>query len=390
MTLVGALGMAKARGMSFDLRRPNCFVIDLQVVADNTRTIRERIGPKARFFATIKADAYGFGLLPVAKTVLEHGADSLTVVRLEDALALREIGITCPILVYAGYVLTADHVRTIETHNLTPTIHDRHSLNALAQYAARPIGVGIKVECGQERLGVPDAELPEFVRSVAASENLRLDVINTHPHVIDGNMEYLRWQFGRFRSALDAARPHFKQEPDCIFASSRVLVDGADMILSGVDPGQALFQLPAGLAPEGQKDRTPFKALSSRLIHVFDVKRDSYLKESPVKGARIGIVPIGYGDGLVNLNAGEALVRGKRVKFASSPSVEYARLDLTDCRDATVGDEVLFVGSQGEEILTPQEVMRHTNTPRVATLAMQVGQAVPRLYLQAKTKEAVR
>ena len=119
--------------MSFDLRRPNCFVIDLQVIADNARTIRARIGPHARFIATIKADAYGFGLLPVAQTVLANGADPLSVVRLEDAMALREAGITCPTLLYAGYVMGADYVREVEVHGLTPTLHDRHSLNMLAQ-----------------------------------------------------------------------------------------------------------------------------------------------------------------------------------------------------------------------------------------------------------------
>ena len=394
MALVGARGMAKAAVMSFDLRRPNRFVIDLQVIADNARIIRARIGPHARFIATIKADAYGFGLLPVARTVLASGADSLSVVRLEDAMVLREAGITCPILLYAGYVMDADYVREVEVHGLTPTVHDRHSLNMLAQSSRGRIGCAIKVDCGQERLGVPAEDLADVVRAVSASGNLRLDLINTHPHVIDGNDAHLRWQFDRFVRACDAARPHFAATPPAlIFASSRVLVDGSDMVMSGVDPGQALFQLPKGLAPPAAADRTPFTALTSRLIHVFDVKRTAYADLAPVPtrpGARIGIVPIGYGDGLPRLNAGTALVRGRRVPVQGAPSVEYARLDLSDCRGAIVGDEVAFVGRQGEASLTPQEVMRHTETARVTNLAMQVGQAIPRLYLQAGNEEPAR
>ena len=151
--------------------------------------------------------------------------------------------------------------------------------------------------------------------------------------------------------------------------------------------------MPKGLAPPGAADRTPFTALTSRLIHVFDVKRAAYAELAPVPtrpGSRIGIVPIGYGDGLTRLNAGAALVCGKRVPVQGPPSVEYARLDLSDCRDAIVGDEVAFVGRQGEACITPQDAMRHTDTARVTTLAMQVGQAIPQLYLQAGNKEPVR
>ena len=101
------------------------------------------------------------------------------------------------------------------------------------------------------------------MRIVSASGNLRLDLINTHPHVIDGNDAHLRWQFERLVRACDAARPHFAAPPPAlIFASSRVLVDGSDMVMSGVDPGQALFQLPKGLAPPGAADRAPFTARS--------------------------------------------------------------------------------------------------------------------------------
>jgi alanine racemase len=373
--------------MAFDTRRPNCFIIDLQGVADNARAIRALIGPRARFIATVKADAYGFGVLPVARTALAAGADWLSVVRLEDAIALREAGIAAPILLYAGYVMDRDYVRLVERYDLTPTIHDRHALETIARTATRRIGCAIKVECGQERLGVRAEDMARFVPAVLATGKVRIDIINGHPHVIDGNREHLTWQFERFAKACDAVRPLCEAPPACIFASSRVLAAGRDMLLSGVDPGQALFQLPASLASAEAASRTPFAALSSRLIHIFDVDRTDRRDDSPVPvqpGTRIGVVPIGYGDGLVHLNAGVALVRGRRVGLAAAPSVEYARLDLSSCPEAVLGDEVLFIGRQGRESLSPQEVMRHTRTARVTNLAMQVGPAIPRRYLEAR------
>jgi alanine racemase len=370
-----------------DLRRPNCFTIDLQVVADSTRAIRDRIGPRARFFATVKADAYGFGLLPVAQTTLAHGADSLSLVRFEDAVALREAGIDCPILLYAGYVLTADHVRLAEAYDLTLTISDRYSLEVLAAAATRRLGCAIKIECGLERIGVLAEDIDDFARDIAASGKLRVEVINGHPHVVEGDDEYMRWQFERFARACEVARRHFAEPPDCIFASSRVIAS-RDMTMSGVDPGQALFQLPLSLArsPE-EAERTPFAALTSRLIHVYDVRRERFVEQSAVPtkpGARIGIVPIGSGDGAAHLTAGVALVGGRRAPQVASPSLEYLRLDLSGCPNAGVGDEVVFVGEQGGERIRVQEVMRHAGTDRVTNVAMQVGQAVPRRYLPAR------
>lgn len=379
--------------MSFDLRRPNCFTIDLQVVADNTRAIRAHIGPQARFTATVKADAYGFGLLPVAGTVLAAGADSLSVVRLEDAVALREAGIACPIVLYAGYVIDDDYVRLIERYELTPTIHDRHSLETIARAATRRIGCAVKVDCGQERLGVRAEELAGFVQAVSATGKVAIDVINAHPHVIDGNPDHLRWQFERFAAACRAVQPYCAPSMACIFASSRVLAAGQEMQLSGVDPGQALFQLPEAIASPKTASRTPFLSLSSRLIHIFEVRRTDYREVSPVPvgpGARIGIVPIGYGDGLVQLNAGIALVHGRRVPLASAPSVEYARLDLSSCPEASIGDEVVFVGRQGSDCLSPQDVMRHAGIARVTNLALQVGRAIPRRYLKARPEPPLR
>ena len=84
--------------------RPNTFEIDLGAVARCVERIRRRIGPEIHFIATLKANAYGYGLLPVARTVLASGADALSLVSLDDAIRLRQAGIEAPILVYAGAV----------------------------------------------------------------------------------------------------------------------------------------------------------------------------------------------------------------------------------------------------------------------------------------------
>jgi len=147
---------------------------------------------------------------------------------------------------------------------------------------------------------------------------------------------------------------------------------------------QILFQLPARLTGDGLPGPTPFAALTSRLIHVFPVERTAHAAESPVPtrpGTRIGIVPLGYGDGIARMHTDTVLVRGRRMPIVRPSSIEYTRIDLSDCPDAQVGDEVAFVGRQGDDRITPEEVMRHHGVRRVTDLVLPLGPAVPRDYL---------
>lgn len=156
------------------------------------------------------------------------------------------------------------------------------------------------------------------------------------------------------------------------------------MALNAIDPGAALFSpVDAGGPAEGAQ---AFHALRSRLLTVRTVERSEYLDEAPFPmhaGQRVGVLPIGYSDGVHRLHAGVALVRGRRVPLLGSPALEYMRLDLSELPDAEVGDEVVLIGSQGDERIAPEEAQAHQKAARVIDLALQVGPAVARTYLPA-------
>ena len=112
--------------------------------------------------------------------------------------------------------------------------------------------------------------------------------------------------------------------------------------------------------------------------------RDEYLEEAPfavTQGMRIGIVPIGYSDGVHRMHCGEMLVRGTRVPILGAPSLEYTRVDLTGVPDARVGDEVAIVGRQGEARISPEEVVRKQKAGRVSDIALEVRPTIPRVYI---------
>lgn len=363
------------------LARPNVFEVDLEAIAQCTRQIRALIGPKAHFTATLKANAYGYGVLPVANTVLRAGADALSVVDLDDAIALRNSGIECPILVYAGVLPTADSVRAIEKHKLIATIHSEESLQAYLELTSSQLNVAIKVDVGAERIGVPASTAADFIQRVANEPALRIALVNAHPNLPAGaDASCLDWQFQQFLRVCKQIADRKIRIPHRVFASSRVLrLRGACRELNAVDPGDALF---SPLQPHD--GLCPFKALNSRLIQVRQVERDAYLDEAPFPirpDMRVGIIPMGYSDGLHRLHAGLVLVNGRRAPIVGKPALEYSRIDLSQHPEAKVGDMVTIIGSQDKQHIQPAEVAQFQGVARVADLAMQIGKRVRRRYL---------
>jgi alanine racemase len=281
-----------------------------------------------------------------------------------------------------------DIVAAMETYDLIPTLHSGESLAAFAAYATREIKVAVKVEVGPERIGVTAENAAGFVKSIARHPKLSMHVLNAHPSVgATGRLEEsLEWQYRRFLGVCAELEQAGIKVPLKAVASSKVLrLTGKSMILNAADPGAALFSAlnPADATDEFQ----PFHALKSRLIQVRDVSRTEFLAEAPfriVPGMRIGVIPIGYSDGMHRLNCGEVLVHGRRVAMLAAPALEYTRVDLTAVPAATVGDEVVIIGAQNGSTISPDEVVKKQAVARVSDLALEVRPSVARIYLPGK------
>ena len=151
------------------------------------------------------------------------------------------------------------------------------------------------------------------------------------------------------------------------------------MALSAVDPGAAVFSSLSGGPAQA------FHQLRTRLLAVRTVERTEFLEQAPFPmrpGMRVGILPMGYSDGMHLVHAGSALVRGRRAAVLCRPALEYTRVDLTDVPDAQVGDEVVIIGRQGDALISPEEACAYQKSARVIDLALQIGPAVEREYIE--------
>ncbi|HZS84966.1 MAG TPA: alanine racemase [Stellaceae bacterium] len=369
-----------------DHRRPNCFEIDLGAIAQYATNIRRLVGDRVAVFAALKCNAYGFGLVPVARTIIAAGGDGIAVVDRANAIALRQAGITAPILVYPGSLATAEAVAACERFDLIPSFTDLDSAALYSRLAGKPLNVAVKIDIGQERLGFPAEMAAEAIATIARMPRLALHIVHAHPNVPSPpSPAYLDWQLGRFEAVCRKLEGLGLAPPLRMLASSKILAMAPRLALDAVDPGQMFFGpfRKAGDVP-WPTERQPFKALSSRLIHVRAVDRNAFLAEAPFPirpGMRMGVIPIGSADGMAQLHCGAVLVRGRRAPIIGSPSLEHTRIDLTALPEAQQGDEVVIIGEQAGERITPDEVVAHQHHARIADLAMAVRPSIPRHYL---------
>ena len=367
------------------LLRPTWFEIDLDAAVDNLRAVRRLVGPGRKIVAVVKADAYGFGSLEMGRAFAAHGADALGVADLADGVRLRDAGLTLPILMYPNALPEAadDAIGA----DLIPTLTDLDAARAYDDAAARrarPADVFVKVDVGLERLGVPADQAVKLVLAIRDLAGLRLAGLCTHLHVPTGaDPAYVEWQFGRFTAVLDALAAQGVDVPIRLAASSPLVLGFPSTYLNAVDPGRMLYGYGHEAVAGPVVLRPTFRAFKSRLVEVKDLTpRERFAAAAPfpiTAAMRLGVIPAGMGDGVHRLNAGEALVRGRRVPILARP-LEHTRLDLTTVPDAVVGDEVVLVGRQGAEEITLDEIAeRHTID--LLALALGVGPRVARVYV---------
>jgi alanine racemase len=375
--------------------RPNIFDVDLGAIAHNVGVLRGVLPGGTRICAAVKANAYGFGLLPVARTLVDAGVDALGLVDIREAVRLREDGVACPILLYAGSLLDERTMPRIREHDLIVTVSDDRSLAVAASFGERvPTRVFIEVDVGLERLGASVDNAAGLLRAAASSGAISLEGVYTHMHVPPGAAaEYLDWQFDRFQTLLSTVQSDGYSTGIAMAASSPVLFRTTAMSLDAVDTGRYLYGIvrpgtEPGLAEMGL--RPAFGSLRSRITHCKPVDRGDYLEAAPFTvrpGMQVGVVPMGFADGLAFLTCGVALVRGVRAPLLGGLSLEHVSLDVTGIPGVAAGDEVVFIGRQGGAEITQEEVAasQPAGLPP-ACLSAAVRQTVPRMYRPANSR----
>ena len=362
--------------------RPSWVEIDLDAIAHNVRLLADIAAP-ARLCAVVKADAYGHGDVPVAEAALEAGAPMLAVALVEEAIRLREAGIDAPILLLseppnqsAGEVVTWDLIPTVYTGGFV-------ALSAAAQH---PLPVHLKVDTGMHRVGAAIADAKDLVATIVADQHLHLEGVWTHFAVAEEDVVFTRQQLETFNGFVEMLRKVGVEVSVRHAANTAATLLYPEARLDLVRVGIGIYgQRPApGMVPE--LDLRPAMRVVSHVSMVRPYPagtRPSYgrRKALPV-GANVATVPVGYADGLpraLGAHGGDVLIRGKRHPLAGTVTMDQIMVDVGD-DPVEVGDEVVLLGSQGNEQVTADQWAEHLDTISYE-IVCQIGPRLPRRYL---------
>lgn len=341
--------------------------IDLDAIAHNVRAIKAFVGDGVEIIASVKANAYGHGLQPVARTALAAGASRLAVHRIQAAVALREAGITAPILLL-GHVPPSG-VDLVLTHSITPTLVDRQSAKLISDHADHAIKVHIKVDTGMSRYGLEPEEILDFFRYTAALPHLAIEGLFSHFAAADElNLDFAHQQWAQFQAILDAVEQAGFSVPCPHICNSAGLVSMTETHLAAVRPGLLIY----GMAPSPQSvPAFPLQralVLKSSVIKVRNLQPGAtisygrtFTAERPMRAA---LVSLGYGDGYPRLvsNRGQVLIRGQRAPIRGRICMDQLVVEVTDIPGVSVGDEVVAIGRQGADEITPEAVASWAQT----------------------------
>jgi len=343
--------------------RPTRAIVDLGAIAFNIQSLRKHVGSGPSFMAVVKADGYGHGIVPVAKTALLAGADWLGVALLEEGMALREAGIQSPILVL-GEAIPKGASKFVQ-NNITATVCSPESLLALDQAAEmsdRQAIIHIKVDTGMGRIGLDPKDVLPFLERALSLRNIRVGGLFSHFASVDEkDKRFSYYQLDQFKHVIAALEGRGIEIPLKHFAGSAGTIDFPESYFDMVRPGISLY----GVYPSSEVDHSlPLKpAMTMKTAITFLKEVDSGVAISygrtykTRRKSRIATLPVGYADGYPRLlsNCGEVLVSGRRAPVVGRVCMDMILTDVTDIPEATVGSEVVLFGRQnGGEILVDE------------------------------------
>lgn len=361
--------------------RPTWAEIDLDAIAHNLGVVRSRCADGVQVMAVVKADAYGHGAVSIAHALARAGVERLGVASIAEAMALRQAGVTLPLVVLAGNYHRAEAL--LQQNHLEPVIFSMAVLEALKAAKdpqAPPIPVHVKVDSGMGRLGCSPGDLAPLLDRIYGDSAFRLAGVMSHFARADEVGGHTEAQFETFRQAiaqrdLQGARIHCANSA-AIFADARYHQDM-------VRPGLCLY----GVEPyEGASggELKPILSWYSRINTIRQLPAGASVgyggRWTSRRPTRLGILPVGYADGYPWAGEGraEVVVRGQRVPLVGAISMDMTAVDLTDLPQAQEMDVVALVGG-GDGAVRAEELSRWSGR-LVYELLCGIGERVTRVY----------
>jgi alanine racemase len=370
--------------LATDELRPTHLEVDLERLAENYRIIAARVAP-AQVMPILKANAYGHGLVAVARKLERIGAPYVGVAYLEEGVRLRQEGLKIPVLILGGIV--GSQVPRFIEHDLTFTASSVDKLNAIedcARCLGRSARVHLKIDTGMERIGVHWYSAEPLLLASLRVKQVKVEGIFTHFATADErDLGRTRLQLERFLETLRFYERHSVPPPLRHAANSGAILQFPDSHLDLVRPGILFYGAsPTPDVPLSMPVRQALRWIT-KVVFFKVVKAGNPISYgsswAPAAQTRVVTLPVGYGDGYTRAMSGKAevIVGGRRVPVVGRICMDQIMVDIGQ-GTAYNGDRVVLLGEdQGaairiEELAAwaetiPHEALTNLNTrlPRV-------------------------
>ena len=365
--------------MSANLSEPvrRCWAeVDLNALRHNVAVIREHVGANVGILAVVKANAYGHGVLELARE-LRYLVEMFGVANVEEALQLRRAAPDTPVVVLGPAL--PDERESLVRNAFIPVVSSLEEARAYSELVERsnlssPFSIHLKVDTGMGRIGVWYEEAAEVARTISSLPGLRLTGVATHLPVADEDLQWTLDQLARWETCVKHLRDAGMDIPlvHSLNSAGVILLSNRARLTSGtsgdvIRPGLMLYG--SSPIPEFQAKLRPvltWKARITLLRQVPEARSLSYgrtfVTPAPM---RIATVCVGYADGYSRhlSNAGtEVLIGGRRCAVLGRVTMDQILVDTTALPQVAEGDEVVLMGAQGAEEITAAELATKAGT----------------------------
>lgn len=370
--------------------------IDVNAAEKNFNIIKSKLSDNTKLCCVVKANAYGHGAVYLSKLYERLGADYFAVSNIEEAMQLRNNGISAPILIL-GYTPT-ECASILAENNISQTVFSYSYAKELSR-SAKSDGVSVKIhiklDSGMGRIGfdcIHDSEkILDSVAEVCKMDSLVPEGIFTHFAMADegtDGREFTRLQYERFTNAIVALEKRNIRFDIKHCANSATTFDYPEYHMDMVRVGVVLY----GLAPSGKvggcEELTPVMSLKSVISMIKEIDEGDTVSYGCTytadKKTKIATAPVGYADGFWRSNATcgtEMLIRGQRVNIVGRVCMDQLMLDVTDIKGVREGDYITVIGSDKGERITADELAKNNGTIGYEMICS-IGERVPRFYIR--------
>lgn len=367
--------------------RPTFVEVDLRRLTGNLRAIRQHVGP-AKVMAILKANAYGHGLVEVARHLTREGIDYLGVAFLEEGILLREQGISAPILVLGG--IMGNQVPLFLDYDLALTASSVEKLTQIEKEAGRrgvTARVHLKIDTGMERIGVHYYSAGELLDAALGCSHCEVEGIYSHFANADAaDLTSAHVQLERFRRVLEMCEERGLHPPLRHMANSGAIIQLPDSHLDMVRAGILLY----GVYPAAELPRAvpvqPALAWKSHVVYFKVVQPGHSVSYGSTwqtdHMVRVVTIPVGYGDGYFRSlsNRAEVIIRGKRYPVIGHICMDQLMVNI-EWETAYNGDEVVLLGESGDSEISAGELAQWAGTIPYEVLT-NINTRVPRIYIR--------